>query len=79
MCTYTWAVVTSYLHVVECSVFGTAADSRGRARGTYAQHQVLQSALFSIFARARVAHIGAVVLVRDIVAVKEAFLSCVRT
>ena len=58
------------------SGFGAVADSRLRARGADALHQLLQRALLSFFTRARVANVGAVVLVRDAVAVKQAFLSC---
>lgn len=61
------------------SVLGAVADSRRRARGAEALDQLLQSALLSVFARARVAHVGAVVLVCEAVAVKEALLRRVRT
>ena len=57
-----------------CSVTGSAAGSKGRAGGTEALHHQ-QAAHLSVAARARVAHVGAVVLLRGTVDVEQALLS----
>lgn len=63
--------------LVACSDFPVVADSRRRARGKQAVPQLLQRTLLSMFARAWVANVGAVVLAPEMVVVKEALLQYV--